>query len=68
MTSKPVEGILSGCHCHEMCSNKSTQWVTCVVEHDSTVQLLTWCRVVIEIEEVVPTLEYILEPTYSTQM
>ena len=42
--------------------------LTCVVEQHSTVRLLTLCRVVLlDKEEVVPALEYILEPTYSTQ-
>ena len=39
--------------------------VTYMVEQGSTVRLLTWCRVVSYVEEVVPTLEYVLEPTYS---
>ena len=34
-------GHLRVCHRHEMCSNKSTRQVTCVVEFASSVQMLS---------------------------
>ena len=30
------------CHCHEMCSNKSTRRVTCVVEFALSVRIVSW--------------------------
>ena len=30
------------CHCHEMCSNKSTRYVTCVVEFALSVWIVSW--------------------------
>ena len=32
---------LAICHRHEMCSNKSTRWVTCLVEFASSVQMMS---------------------------
>ena len=34
-------GIHSCCHCHEMCSNKLTWWMTCVVEFALSVRRLS---------------------------
>ena len=30
------------CHCHKMCSNKLTRWVTCVVEFALSVRIVSW--------------------------
>ena len=29
------------CHRHEMCSNKSTRWVTCMIESASSVRIMS---------------------------